>query len=253
MRMGQSVILTGMVLQTMPIGEYDKRITILTKERGKITAFAKGARRPNSVLLAASAPFAFGEFELFEGRTSYNVIKAEISNYFRELTQDLDDTYYGFYFLEMADYFAQENMDEQEILKLLYMSLKALENKTLPNRLVRCIFELKLLVINGIYPNVYSCQICKKQENLNAFSIGHAGVVCRECAGKERVITIDESTLYTLQYIISTELRKLYTFTVSKEVLALLEKILTGYLEKYVNHQFKSAKFLYDGENHFAG
>jgi hypothetical protein len=39
----------------------------------------------------------------------------------------------------------------------------------------------------------------------------------------------------------------------SKEVLVLLEKILTGYLEKYVNHQFKSAKFLYDGENHFAG
>ena len=253
MRMGQSVILTGMVLQTMPIGEYDKRLTILTKERGKITAFAKGARRPNSILLAASAPFAFGEFELYEGRTSYNVIKAEISNYFRELTQDLDDTYYGFYFLEMSEYFAQENMDEQEILKLLYLSLKALENKSLPNRLIRCAFELKMLVINGIYPNVYSCQICKKEENITAFSIGHAGVVCRECAGKERVIAIDESTLYTLQYIISSELRKLYTFAVSDAVLHTLEKILAGYLEKYVNHNFKSEKFLLDGENHFAG
>lgn len=242
--MGQSVVLTGMVLQTMPIGEYDKRITLLTKERGKVTAFAKGARRPNSSLLAACAPFAFGEFELYEGRTSYNVIKAEISNYFRELVTDLDCTYYGFYFLEMADYFSQENNDEQEILKLLYQTLKALENPSLPNRLIRCIYELKLLVINGIYPNLFSCQLCGKREELTEFSVARAGMLCRECAGKERGIRLVESVLYTMQFIVSSELRSLYTFTVSEGVLRQLEQILSGYLEKYVAHTFKSEQFL---------
>ena len=105
--MGQTYILTGIILNTMPVGEYDKRVTILTRERGKITAFARGARRPKSSLQAATNLFCFGSFEAYEGRSSYTVVKAEISNYFRELATDLDKTYYGCYFLELADYFGQ--------------------------------------------------------------------------------------------------------------------------------------------------
>lgn len=108
--MGQSVTVMGMVLTAMPISEYDKRITILTKERGKITAFARGARRPGSQLLAATSPFAFGEFEVFEGRSSYNLIRANIQNYFRDLVTDLDAASLGFYFMEFAEYFCQEIM-----------------------------------------------------------------------------------------------------------------------------------------------
>lgn len=242
--MGQNLVLTGMVLSVIPIGDYDKRITLLTKERGKITAFARGARRPNSQLLAATNPFSFGQFELYEGRSTYTVAKADISNYFRELAEDLEAAYYGFYFLELADYYAVENGNEKELLKLLYQSLRALESDAFLNPLVRCIYELKVLTINGEYPNVFSCRKCKKEEELTWFSTKYAGTLCSECGSREGAVKIDTSTLYTMQYIITSKIEKLYTFQVSPQVLSNLQRILRSYMDAYLDRKFKSLKVL---------
>ena len=254
--MGQSVVVTGMVLTTMPISEYDKRITILTKERGKICAFARGARRPNSQLLAATNPFSFGEFELFEGKSSYNVSKANIHNYFRELTMDVEAAYMGFYFLEFAEYFCQENNDEKEMLKLLYQSLRALESPAFSKGLVRAIFELKAMVINGEGPNMFRCMHCHKTEELNFFSVKRGGIFCPACVklirgmsqgehvSVKEFVKIFESTRYAMQYIISTPVEKLFSFQLSEEVLEELQRIMKDYLHTYVRHTFKSLQII---------
>ncbi len=254
--MAQSVVVTGMVLSTMPISDYDKRITILTKERGRITAFARGARRPNSQLLAATNPFSFGEFELFEGKNSYNLSKAGIHNYFRELTMDVDAAYMGFYFLEFADYFCQENNDEKEMLKLLYQSLRALEHPSFSKTLVRVIFELKAMTINGEGPSMFSCMHCRKTEELVYFSVKRGGMYCPDCVKEIKAVhggtplsgrdfaKIHESTRYTMQFIVSTSIEKLFSFQVSEEVLTQLQKIMKEYLHTYVKHSFKSLQII---------
>jgi DNA repair protein RecO (recombination protein O) len=149
--MRETVDLTGMVLKATPVGDYDRRLVILTRERGKITAFARGAKRPGSQLMAVSRPFVFGRFRLFEGRDAYSLNSSEITNYFTEIAADMEAACYGSYFLELADYFSRENMDGTELLLLLYQSMRALLKPALPNALVRVIFELRIMVINGEY------------------------------------------------------------------------------------------------------
>lgn len=243
--MSQTVIVTGMILSATPIGEYDRRVVILTKEKGKISAFAKGARRQNSVLMGMTNPFSFGEFVLYEGRTSYNMVQANILNYFMELSTDFEGAYYGFYFMEFADYYTREYNDEKQMLRLLYQSLRALASKKIPYELVRYIFELKALVINGEYPEVFQCACCGAKDSRVVFSSKNRGLICEECKSKATDgIAIGKSTLYTLQYIVSSPIEKLYTFRVSDEVLEQLGRIMKQYVGMYVDKQFKSLEIL---------
>ena len=179
--MAQIITVLGMVMAVQPIGEYDRRIVLLTREKGKITAFAKGARRQNSSLLAASDAFAFGRFYLYEGRNSYTVRQAEIQNYFSEFRTNLEAAWYGMYFLEIADYFTRENNDEKEMLKLLYQTMRALLSPHLDNRLVRYIFEWKAMVINGEYPDIFQCSKCHKSAKSVFFDSRCFEIICSEC------------------------------------------------------------------------
>ena len=74
---------TGIVIKTEPISEYDKRVVILTKEKGKISAFAKGCRKPGNRLMAAANPFSFGEFRLYAGKNSYNIMEAASKSFLK--------------------------------------------------------------------------------------------------------------------------------------------------------------------------
>ena len=243
--MNQSIVVTGMVLKTAPIGEYDKRVVILTREVGKISAFAKGARRPNSSLIGAVNPFSFGQFTLYEGRTAYSIQQAVITNYFSELREDVESAYYGMYFLEFADYYGREFNDETQMLKLLYQTMRALVKRSIRYPLLRYIYELKAVCINGEAPQVSHCITCGDQERPMVFSALKGGIVCSECRQQiQDAQQISESTLYTLQYIVGSSIEKLYTFTVSEEVFTELKAIVEYYISIYVEKEFKSLEIL---------
>ena len=205
--------LSGMVLSSEPIGEYDRRLVFLTKERGKISAFAKGARRQNSTLLAVTSPFVFGDFYFYEGRTSYTLKNAEVINYFRDLKQDLELVCIASYLAEFAGYYAKENLYEPHALNLLYKAYQALEKGVMDKELIRLVFELKLMQINGEYTITPKVPVCK-------------------------------AALYAWQFVLETGIGKLFQFSLKEEALKDFEKSVT-YLRKHmVDEDFASLKIM---------
>lgn len=237
--------LSGIVLSSMPIGENDRRIVILTKERGKISAFARGARRPKSQLVAASNPFCLGTFLAFEGRDSYTIHSARITDYFPGVTGDIERVWYGFLMLEIAEFFALENADESVRLSLLYRGLKALSSERFNPELVRIIYQAKTTAIEGVYPDVFSCQVCGRKNSLSHFSFDGRGAVCQACAGKSvHSQPISQSAMYTLQFIFNTPPGKLFTFELKDETLQELNFFVSRYFRMIFDHEFKSEEFL---------
>ncbi len=238
----QDPTVTGMVLSSVPAGEYDKRVVLLTRERGRISAFARGAKRPNSSLLAASEPFSFGSFTIREGRSSVIVVSAEITNYFRELRGSMEGIWYGLYFCEFADFFTRENEDGTQVLKLLYQSLRALSKPAIGRKLVRCIYELRLLGLEGLMPQVFFCVKCGRKEPLVRFCAREGGMLCDRCAGTG--VPILASTLYTLQVILSEPIESVYRFTVTEKVLDELTRITREYRALHLDRRLKSEEML---------
>jgi len=211
--MRETTNLTGMVIKATPVGEYDRRLVILTRGRGKITAFARGAKRPGNQLMAASRPFVFGIFRLYEGRDAYTLQSAEISNYFTEISADVEAACYGSYFLELADYYGRENVDGGGMLLLLYQSLRALLKPALPDSLVQLIYELRVMAENGEYT---------------------------ELPPKP----VSDSATYAWQYILSSPLESLYTFILKDETQRELKLCVDATKKRFLDREFHSLAIL---------
>ncbi|MDO5409224.1 MAG: DNA repair protein RecO [Lachnospiraceae bacterium] len=205
--------LTGVVLSTMPVGEYDRRVVLLTRERGRITAFAKGARRPNSPLLAVSCPFVCGHFFLYEGRNSYTLRSAEVIAYFEQLQQDLENLCYASYFTELADYYSKENLTAADMLNLLYLAFKALEKNQIPKVLIRHIVELRMMVLDGEYT-------------------------------ERPPVPTGESAAYTWHYVITSPLNRLFGFTLAQPALEEFSKAVTALKRRVIEKDFHSLEIL---------
>lgn len=203
----------GIIIKVQPVAEYDKLVTLLTKERGKITAFARGARRQGSSMMGITRIFACGRFRLREGRDSYSLSGARIDNYFEPLLSDVEKTCYGTYFLELAEYYSREGMGEPHMIKLLYYALTALNKPSIPHRLTRRIYELRLMKIDGQYD-------------------------------PEPPAKHGDTTVYTWEYILNTPLEKLFTFVLSEEILNELEENVDRSIKKYIDREMNSLEIL---------
>ncbi len=219
--MQEHISVTGIILKQTPVGDYDRHVSLLTKERGKVSAFARGARRPGSRLAAATNPFAFGAFRLYEGRNSLTLVEADIQNYFEDLRTDYIGACYGMYFAEVTDFYTRENNDEREMMKLLYQSLRALCAPSLPNPLVRCVFECRAMAVNGEFPRDF---------RTGAYLPGDEA--------------LGESAVYALGYIAASPVEKLYTFTVTDPVLEEMKGAAARYMKHFVGRNFKSLEVL---------
>lgn len=157
---------TGINLKSMPLGESDRLLTILTSEFGLIRAVAPGARKQNSSLSGRSGLFVVNELLIASGRSLDKITQAETLESYPGLSQDLGKLAASQYLAEMVLAQALSEQPQEDLYCLLNEHLSRLER--LPKtkaflilaHLTHAVFHL--LALAGITPQVQVCCLTQR-------------------------------------------------------------------------------------------
>ena len=230
----------GLVIKTQNINENDKWLTVLCEEYGKISFKAAGVRSFKSKNLASAQPFAYSEFTLLRTNNFTRMNEAQIIENFYDLRLDIASLALAAYIAEIAGIICVEE-DDAGILRLLLNSLHVLANKKLNRRVIKAVFELRVLSKSGFLPNLEECEICGKKcdgNNLEImfFDVIGGNLVCADCVDKinknnpAKLIRISRDVLIAMKFVSSVRDEKLFAFALHEDI----EKEFANVCEKYL-------------------
>ena len=176
----------ALVLRTYKLGETSKVVVLLTRERGKLRAVAKGARGPRSRYQSALEPLSEVRVSLHgrQGAELYRLGQCELlRSAFRAGGQGLEAALSLSYFAELLDAFAQEGEAEDAVYRLAVAVIAAAEAGADVKALTRYL-EAWLLKLHGIYPPLDRCAGCGAPLPAGSLAYHAAahGFVCAGCS-----------------------------------------------------------------------
>lgn len=229
----------GIVIAEHNVSDFDKMLTILTPNLGKIECLAKGSRKPKSLLLAGSQLLCFGEYMLYKGSENYSMNSCEIIELFYKIRVDLEKLQYVAYITKIINDVTTENQNNYRILQLYLNTLYVIAQTDKNLKTITSIFRLRLMSIIGFRPQIEECSICKTKDNMEFFSIKDEGFKCTACAKQDSgAIQINQTTKDAIMYIILADAKKIYSFTVPEETEKELEIISKLYLTEKLEKEY---------------
>jgi DNA repair protein RecO (recombination protein O) len=182
---GTTVKTEAVVLRSIRYGEADRILHLYSRERGRIGAIAKGARKPKSRFGGRLEPFFRLDLMLHEGRSDLMTVTGvtTVDGYPR-LRSDGAAIGAGARacdaVLRLLDA-AEANPPAYHLLCRYLELLDAPGNPRSVSLEVALSFRLKLALAAGFAPELASCARCGEAEHLAGFSGAAGGVVCGSC------------------------------------------------------------------------
>lgn len=238
----------GVVTREVKYGDSSRILTVITKELGKISVLAGGARSNRSGLLAVTQLFSHVSLTLFKGREKslYKINGGEIMTSFSSIRDSLDKMAYASYFCDVANYAVQENAPDPEQLSLLLNALYMLAADKLPYIQIKAVYEFRTLALQGILPDLTVCGDCGKTDAAVYLDSSATCAYCAECGAKHSGTTIKtgNSILSAISYIDAADSKKIFAFQLPEKSLEYLSNLGEYCLERGLEKHFKTLDYL---------
>ena len=236
----------GIVIRTIVTGESDLILSVLTRDRGVVRAFARGARGMKSKLHAGSAQFAYCDFMFYEKNGVFHVTDAAVKNLFYELRTDLTAISLAQYLCEVLLKNVPEGDTDPEYLRLLLGALHFLCGGKKPALLVKSVFELRFAALAGYAPDLTACAACGEfRSDPMVFNALTGELFCFSCGRAHNAPQVPYSVVCAMRHILYSTFEKIFSFTLKDELLPVLNTMTEKYLQNALQQKFRLLEFFW--------
>ncbi|BBB92799.1 DNA repair protein RecO [Methylomusa anaerophila] len=226
-------------------GDADRMVTLFSREYGKITAIAYGARRSKSKLGGCLQPFSHLDLSLSFAKLKRgldSVKQCEIMTSFRELREDLTLLAYGNFLAELVSELWPER---EKDFNAFYILLHAYHLLLVRNpRITTLAAAWQLLSLAGFQPSFDRCLYCEKDLIFPAFiDVRAGGVVCPHC-DHYQLPEITRQVRDLIGNLIRLDWNNPGNFSINGKVLNQAESILCSFLRFQLDKDLNSLKFI---------
>ena len=241
-----SVTIDGLVLRAHPI-EGDRILTILTAGQGLVTAYANRTRTMRSKLAASTEALCYSRFVLFAHRGRTVVDKADCNRIFFGIREDYGKLCLASYFAQLAAELLAQDEPAPQPLRLILNALHHLEAGSRPQRLLKPLYELRLLTLAGFMPDLVGCRCCCEHLDEGMIFFPREGdIACASCCLEQSPpggVALSPGVLAAMRHIIYAPVERLFSFTLTDSGLDELMRVSEGYLLARVERSFSALEF----------
>ena len=241
------ITIEGIVLRERSVGEADKFIDILTRDRGVLEASVKGAKKINGKSGSSSQLFAYSRFCLDQRRNMLYLNSAEPLHIFYGLRDSLTKISLASYFSEVLRFCVIPEAQNNDILRLTLNCLHYLEKNERSEEFLKAVFELRLMSEIGFMPDVVACRECGTFEPEEIFfSITDGGFYCLDCFGEGHggnYMRVRLPVLRAVRHIVLADFGRLFNFRVTEGTMSALSQLAEEYTQAHLEKSFPTLEF----------
>jgi DNA repair protein RecO (recombination protein O) len=162
----------------------------------------------------------------------------------RGIREDIFLTAYCSYIVELMDKATEEGRRNPALYDLLYLVLHYI-NEGFDPEILTFIYEMKMMDVIGITPQLNQCSSCGETEGNFAFSIKEGGYLCHRCFHKDpHLIKVSPAALRLLRTFYFYDLHRIGNVSLKEETRKELRLIIDEYYDAYSGIMLKSKRFL---------
>jgi DNA repair protein RecO (recombination protein O) len=251
----------AIVLRTRAYAESDKIVTFLSRDWGKLTGIAKGAKRSRRRFVNVLEPFTHVQLRFRPSRSEdlMFILGCELIQAFRRPSADLERFALASYVVELADVMVAGREAGQEMYDLVLTGLSTLEDETNLSPIFSSLFALHILGHAGYAPDLTTCQQCgtilaeefaeesAEDAPVLSFSSHLGGLLCQNCHGQGgTILQLSPQTVSILRRYqdIPTQIQTPLSVDMPARARNEMRALVTRLLSRHLSRPLKSVAFL---------